>query len=269
MGHFFSDMWFLKHYPHTVTCDTSFILASWKDPWVSRKVLILTACSAKQVRCPFFSIDSDASYDSGTVCSLQTILFLRNLCGLTFLLQIEMIHGVIRFCTHSKISLHLSNFECHAISRVYPSKTIQAFPARTRTSLEAGENLTIWHHKRLTIPAELWGHITQMHFGAPLRIVPGWWDDRKRIYEPMLPLYLRLDISNNLSCALSCLRLSGHNFLVQSCVITGIEGLQVMSSGFVTNVTGTLFRMRNTICWTVRMNILLAFAHAQHRQLVF
>jgi hypothetical protein len=135
--------------------------------------------------------------------------------------------------------------------------------------LEAGENLTIWHHKRLTIPAELWGHITQMHFGAPLRIVPGWWDDRKRIYEPMLPLYLRLDISNNLSCALSCLRLSGHNFLVQSCVITGIEGLQVMSSGFVTNVTGTLFRMRNTICWTVRMNILLAFAHAQHRQLVF
>jgi hypothetical protein len=32
-----------------------------------RKVLILTACSAKQVRCPFFSISSDASYDSGTI----------------------------------------------------------------------------------------------------------------------------------------------------------------------------------------------------------
>jgi len=28
------------------------------------------------------------------------------------------------------------------------------------------------------------------------------------------------------------------------------------------NVTGTLFRMRNTFCWTVRMNILLAFAHS-------
>ena len=36
-----------------------------------------------------------------------------------------------------------------------------------------------------------------------------------------------------------------------------------MSSGAVTaNVTGTLFRMRNTFCWTVRMNFLLAFAHS-------
>jgi hypothetical protein len=36
-----------------------------------------------------------------------------------------------------------------------------------------------------------------------------------------------------------------------------------MSSGSVTNVPGTLFRMRNTFCWTaVRMNILLAFAHS-------
>ena len=34
-----------------------------------------------------------------------------------------------------------------------------------------------------------------------------------------------------------------------------------MSSGDVTNVTGPLFRMRNTFCWVVRMNILLAFAH--------
>ena len=28
-----------------------------------------------------------------------------------------------------------------------------------------------------------------------------------------------------------------------------------MSSGSVTEVTGTLFKMRNTLCWTVRMNI--------------
>jgi hypothetical protein len=33
---------------------------------------------------PIFSIGSDASYASGTVYSLQTILFLRKLCGLTF-----------------------------------------------------------------------------------------------------------------------------------------------------------------------------------------
>ena len=46
----------------------------------------------------------------------------------------------------------------------------------------------------------------------------------------------------------------------KECVITGIEGL--MSSGSGTNVTGTLFRMKNTFCWTVRMNILSAFAHS-------
>jgi len=62
----------------------SFTWASWKDSSVLRKVLILTTCSAKQVRCPFFSIGSDASYNSGTVYSLQTIIFLRMLCGLTF-----------------------------------------------------------------------------------------------------------------------------------------------------------------------------------------
>jgi len=35
-------------------------------------------------------------------------------------------------------------------------------------------------------------------------------------------------------------------FWSKECVITGIEGL--MSSESVTNVTGTLFRMRNTFC---------------------
>ena len=54
------------------------------------------------------------------------------------------------------------------------------------------------------------------HFGVPLGIVPGWWDDRKRNHKPVLPLYLHLNISNNLSRALSCLHLSGHNFLVQN-----------------------------------------------------
>jgi len=54
------------------------------------------------------------------------------------------------------------------------------------------------------------------HFGVPLGIAPGWWDGRSRNHKPLLPIYLRLgDISNNLSRALSCLRLSGHNFLVQ------------------------------------------------------
>jgi len=53
------------------------------------------------------------------------------------------------------------------------------------------------------------------HFGVPLGNTSGWWDDRKRNQKHMLPLYLRLDIPSNLSRALSCLCLSGHNFLVQ------------------------------------------------------
>ena len=53
------------------------------------------------------------------------------------------------------------------------------------------------------------------HFDVPLGNTSGWWDDRKRNQKPVLPLYLRLDIPSNLSRALSCLRLSGHNFLVQ------------------------------------------------------
>jgi hypothetical protein len=35
-----------------------------------------------------------------------------------------------------------------------------------------------------------------------------------------------------------------------------------MSLGSVTNVTGTLLRMRNTFYWTVRMDIWLAFANS-------
>ena len=53
------------------------------------------------------------------------------------------------------------------------------------------------------------------HFGVPSGKTSGWWDDRKRNQKPVLPLYLHLDIPSNLSCTLSCLRLSGHNFLVQ------------------------------------------------------
>ena len=44
------------------------------------------------------------------------------------------------------------------------------------------------------------------------------------------------------------------------CVFTKIEG--IMSSGSVKNVTDTLFRMRNTLCWTIRMKTLSAFAHS-------
>ena len=100
-----------------------------------------------------------------------------------------------------------------------------------------------------------WGMNHHTQFDEPLRNDPGWWDDRTRNLKCVLPLYLRLDMSSNHLCrALSCLRLSCHNFWSKECVQTGTEGLR--SSGSATpNVTGKLFRMRNTLCWC-RMNIL-------------
>ena len=118
--------------PQKPPLSTSFILASWKDSWMSRKVLILTACSAKQVRRPFCSIGSDASYDSETVYSLQTILSLRKcVCGLTFLLQIEWILDVSGSARTPRFPCASAISECHTISRIYPSKTVWAHIART------------------------------------------------------------------------------------------------------------------------------------------
>ena len=55
-------------------------------------------------------------------------------------------------------------------------------------------------------------------------------------------------------------------FWSKECVIIGIEGL--MSSGSVTNVTGTCFRMRNTILLNCPHEHLVSL-RTQHRQLVF
>ena len=104
MGHF-SDIWFLKNQPHT--CPSSWLPD--KTPGCQEKHWYSLRAPQNRSDAHSFLIGSDASYDSGTVYSLKTILFLRKLCRLTFLLQIEAIHGLIRFCTHSKISLHLSN----------------------------------------------------------------------------------------------------------------------------------------------------------------
>jgi len=173
--------------------------------------MILTACSAKQVRCPFFSIGSDAS--SGTVYSLQTILFLRKLCRLTFLLQIEAIHGLIRFCTHSDFPT--SQQFLNAI-RSTEAINLKQFEITLRERIILGswrelDNLTPYEtHQSSRIMRTY-----HKHFGEPLGIAPGWWDDRKRSHKPVLPIYLRLDVSNVLSRAISCLCLSGHNCLIQ------------------------------------------------------
>ena len=102
--------------------------------------------------------------------------------------------------------------------------------------------------------------ILHTHFGVPLGNTSGWWDDRKRNQKPVLPLYLRLDIPSNLSRALSCLCLSGHNFLVQR--MRHDRNRRPYELRICDRLTGTLFRMRNTFCWTVRMNIWSDFAHS-------
>ena len=110
---------FFLHEPIVINEQALVFLVSW----VSRKVLILTAYSAKQVRCPIFSIGSDASYDSGTVYSLQTILFLIKLCRLT-LFQIEVILDLSGSARNPRFPCISAISECHTISRIYPSKTV-------------------------------------------------------------------------------------------------------------------------------------------------
>jgi hypothetical protein len=144
-------------------------------------------------------------------------LFLRKLCGLIYFLQTEVIHRLTRFCMRSKIYLHLNSFWMPydlvrlSTENIYGGQ----FELTLREHIIGG-----WRDLKILTPHEAHhsGRIMRTyhtHFGGPLGIAPGWWDDRKRNQKPALPLYLRLDIPSNLSRALSCLRLSGHNFLVQ------------------------------------------------------
>ena len=149
-------------------------------------------------------------------------------------------------------------FECHTISRVYPSNKTVWGAHFARTYLWELERA--WHHRIITIPAELWGLITHILVYLWGLLLAGGMTEKK---PQACVTYLS-------SLAWIFPTISGMHFLAftflaiifwsKKCAITEIEGL--MSSGSVTNVTGTLFRMRNTFCWTVRMNILLAFAHS-------
>jgi len=239
----------------------SFILAFWKDSWVSRKALILTACSAKQVRCPSFSIGSDASYVSGTVYSLQTILFLRNLCRLTFLLQIanrsdtwtyQVLHALQDFPTPQQFLNAIRSREAIKIKQ---------FELTLREGIIGSwrelDNLTPHDNHHL---AELWRLITHILVNLWGLLLAG------GMTEKEITSLCYLSIFAWIFSTFPAVHFLAFAFLVitfwsKESVMTGIEGL--MSSGSVTNVPGTLFRMRNTFCWTaVRMNILLAFAHS-------
>jgi hypothetical protein len=136
---------------------TSFILAFWK-PWVSRKVLITDThcrCVLRETgHLPIYiSTGSDAPYNSGTVY----IPSWKSCAGWPSCLQTESQYVDLSgsMCT-PRLPCVSAIFGCHTISWVYQSETVRAPFA----SLGAGENLTVWHHIWLTIPAELWGLIT-------------------------------------------------------------------------------------------------------------
>ena len=207
MGHFFSDIWFLKNHPNT--CPSSWLPE--KTPGCQKKYCVLRETGQMPIffywfRCIIRFWNSLLSSNNPLLEKVvQADLLIANRSA---------IHGLIRFCTHSKISLHLSNFwmpyDVEKLSILNSSSSLCA-----NVSSGAGENLMIWHHMMITFPAELWGLITHNLVYLWGLLLAGWWDDRKRNHKPVLPIYLRLDTSNKLSRALSCLRLSGHNFLVQ------------------------------------------------------
>jgi len=149
-------------------------------------------------------------------------------------------------------------FGCYSIARVYKSETVSSLCANI--SLGAGESLTIEHHMRLTHTSRIM-RTYHTHFGVPLGIAPGWWDDRKRNHQqPVLPITFAWIFPTISAVHFLAFAFLAITFWSIECVITGIEGL--VGSGSVTNVTGILFRMRNTFCWTVRMYILLASTHS-------
>ena len=93
-----------------------------------------------------------------------------------------------------------------------------------------------------------------MYLNVPWRIAPGWWGDIKRDHKPVSYLSTLVWIIPTISAVhFLAFAFLATTFWSKECVITGIKGL--MSSGSVTNVTGTLFRRRNAYCWTVRLSL--------------
>ena len=128
------------------------------------------------------------------------------------------------FCTNSHVSSAEVNTSDHTLDLLCVSLGSVGGKAGNRLSINDSlnslfMNISLGAGKILT-PHEA-HHSSRImrtyhtHFGVPLENTTGWWDDRKRNQKSVLPLYLRLDIPSNLSRALSCLRLSGHDFLVQ------------------------------------------------------
>ena len=170
MGHSFSDVWFLKNHPHT--CPS----------WLPEKT---PGCQEKywySLRAPQNRSDAHFYYWFRCIIRFWNSLLSSNNPLLEKVVQADLLlianrsdTGLIRFCTHSKISLRLRIFwmpyDLASLSILNNSSSLCA-----NISLGAGESLTIYHHHmRLTKPAELWGLITHiLVYLRGLLLAAGW-----------------------------------------------------------------------------------------------
>jgi len=255
MGHFFSDTSFLKKHPYL-----------FPSSWLAEKTPGCQERYRYSLRAPrnrsdprffllvqmYFTILEQFTFQ--TTSSWEICAEWPTSCKHKLYMDLSDSACAPRFPCVSAV------FRCHTISWVHRSESNWAHSAQTyyqglERTWQFGTPHETHHPGRIM-------RTYQTHFGLPLGIAPGGWDDRKRHHKLVLPLYLCLDIS--IFPTISAVHFLAFAFLAitfwsKECVITGLlEGL--MSSGFVTNVTGTLFRIRNTISWTVCMNILSAFA---------
>jgi len=81
------------------------------------------------------------------------------------------------------------------------------------------------------------------HFGVPIGSQTGWWDDQKHATKPTLPSYLRQNIPNKLSRALSRLRLSGCNLSIER--LRREKHRVPYELRICANATGTVCRMKS------------------------
>jgi len=165
----------------------------------------------------------------------QTILSLIKLCGLTLLLRKEVILDLSRSARTPRFSCVSANSECHTISRVYPSETVRAHPARTyHRGLERAWQFDITWWSPFQQNYEELLQTFWCKYGDCSWLV-GWQKKESQAcvaYLPSLGYHIQQMISNNLSRALPCLCLSGHNFLVQR--MRHKRNRRPMSSGSVT-----------------------------------
>ena len=117
-------------------------------------------------------------------------------------------------CITSKIYLHLNSFWMpYDLVRLSINDSLNSL--FVNISLGAGEILTFWHHMKLTIPAELWGHITHISVYLWGILLDGGMTEKKIKSLCCLSTFAWTFPATSAEHFISCLRLSGHNFLVQ------------------------------------------------------